>query len=66
MKDKKRDVVLARNAVPAEMAGDTYLERWLNAYLTDRFVLAHDVPVDECLEEAKVIIAMVKKLQGME
>lgn len=42
-----------------DMAGDTPLEQMLNAYLTDHFILTFDIPADECLSEAKKIIAIV-------
>ncbi len=35
------------------MLGDTLLERQLNAYLTNHFVLSEGVPADECLSEAR-------------
>lgn len=43
------------------MDGDDLLERKLNAYLTKQFVLGSDVPSDECLEEARKVIAMVRE-----
>lgn len=42
------------------MEGDTLLEKRLNAYLTKRFIMPHDVPADECLSEARAIISMVR------
>jgi hypothetical protein len=43
-----------------DMAGDTDLEKMLNAYMTCQFILHKDVPADECLMEAKKIIAIVQ------
>ena len=44
-----------------EMDGDTDLEKKLNSYLTCRFIISKDVPSDECLDEAKEIIRMIKE-----
>lgn len=45
-----------------KMDGDTELERELNAYLTKRFIWSSsEVPSDECLSEARAIIALVQK-----
>lgn len=42
------------------MDGDTPLEQMLNAYLTTQFILKHNVPADECLAEARKVIAIVR------
>lgn len=42
------------------MAGSTSLEQMINAYLTTQFVLSEAVPADECLAEARKIIAIVR------
>jgi hypothetical protein len=52
-----------------EMAGDSSLQKQLNAYLTDRFISPRDMPPDECLTEAKAIISKVlfgTPLEGIE
>ncbi len=43
-----------------EMDGDTELEKRLNSYLTTLFIYKKDMPADECLDEARKIIGMVK------
>lgn len=42
------------------MAGDSYLEKWINAYLTTQFIVKGNVPPDECLREAKEIMNKIK------
>jgi hypothetical protein len=42
------------------MDGSTDLEKMVNAYITKQFVLSRDVPSDECLDEARDIIKMVR------
>lgn len=42
------------------MDGDDTLEKKINAYLTKRFILSKNVPADECLDEAKTLIAIVR------
>lgn len=42
------------------MAGETPLEKMLNAYLTTRFVSLRSVPPDECLSEAKNVIRITQ------
>jgi hypothetical protein len=49
---------------PETMDGDTVLEKWLNSYLTSQFILSRSVPSDECLREAKYIIAKVLTFNG--
>ena len=44
-----------------KMAGDNELEKRLNSYLTCQFIVKHDIPADECLSEARFIIAFVKE-----
>jgi len=51
---------LVKKVKPSEMDGDNELEKQINAYLTYRFVLTKNVPSDECLDEAKFIIELVK------
>ena len=51
---------LVRKVKPSVMDGDTELERTLNAMLTARFILTKNVPSDECLDEARMIIEIVK------
>jgi hypothetical protein len=58
---KKSKLILAPEALPEYMSGDTLIEKVLNAYLTDMFVQSYDVPPDECLKEAKEIIALIRK-----
>lgn len=41
------------------MAGDTALEKMLNAYLTSQFITKGEIPSDECLSEARLIISIV-------
>ena len=42
-----------------KMDGEDFLTRWINAYLTKRFVYPRDVPSDEYLDESRVIVSMV-------
>lgn len=42
------------------MEGCTPLEQMINAYLTCQFVISKNVPADECREEARKIIAIVR------
>ena len=42
------------------MDGETELEKRVNAYLTKTFILEKNVPSDECLEEARAVIKMIK------
>lgn len=42
-----------------DMAGDNDLEKRLNSYLTDRFIIRYDCPIDECLSESREIIKIV-------
>jgi len=42
-----------------QMDGDNELEKKVNCYLTKQFILSSNVPADECLSEAKHIIALV-------
>jgi hypothetical protein len=65
MAKKKSKMILAPEALPEHMDGDTLLEKQLNAYLTDTFVQSYDVPRDECLAEAREIILMLKKLKEL-
>jgi hypothetical protein len=44
-----------------EMAGDTELEKRINSYLTAQFIWRTHVPEDECLEEARKVIAIVRE-----
>ena len=46
---------------PEVMEGDSPLEKELNAYLTKRFIVSSHIPADECLQEAKHIVALVLK-----
>lgn len=41
------------------MQGDTLLERRINAYLTKQFIWPREMPDDECLDEARTLIAFV-------
>ena len=41
------------------MDGDNELEKKINCYLTKQFIMPSDIPSDECLSEAKHIIALV-------
>jgi hypothetical protein len=43
-----------------DMGGETPLEKMLNSYLTSHFITHKDVPIDECLSEARKIIAIMK------
>ena len=51
---------IVKDVTETSMEGDNLLEKRLNAYLTRRFVLSGGVPADECLSEARAIIAMVR------
>lgn len=42
------------------MAGETALEKMLNAYLTVQWVGMRRVPADECLKEARKVIEIVR------
>lgn len=58
---KEADMTLVKNAYKwGDMAGDTELEQMLNAYLTTRFIHNKDVPADECLEEARKVIEVMR------
>lgn len=46
------------------MSGDTELERAVNSYLTCQFIMRRNVPADECLTEAKEIIALVRHMNA--
>jgi hypothetical protein len=65
MAKKKSVMILAPEALPEHMDGDTLLEKQLNAYLTDTFVQSYDVPPDECLSEAKEIIAILRRYKEL-
>lgn len=58
---KRKKPRLVKDATQWEnMAGDTPLEQMLNAYLTTWFVMQYDVPHDECLNVAQLVIKMVR------
>lgn len=40
-----------------KMKGKDDLEKKINCYLTKQFIMSRDIPSDECLDEAKYIIA---------
>jgi len=44
-----------------EMAGDNDAEKAINSYLTSTFVGKNNMPADECLAEARVILSIIKK-----
>lgn len=44
-----------------DMLGDNDLEKELNAYLTNQFIGTNNLPADECLKEAREVIAILKK-----
>jgi hypothetical protein len=50
---------IVSEVTPESMDGDTPLEKEINAFLTSRFILGADVPSDECLHEARIVIRMV-------
>jgi septal ring factor EnvC (AmiA/AmiB activator) len=43
------------------MAGDTDLEKKVNAYLTCQFVCFQDIPDDECLKETRHLIQLFQE-----
>lgn len=51
---------LVSEVTPETMAGDTKLEKQLNSYLTKHFIGGKELPADECLSEAKEIIALIR------
>jgi hypothetical protein len=57
MKQRKPRVV--RKVTEKTMDGSTPLHRWINAYLTKRFILSKNVPSDECIMEAHEIVTQV-------
>lgn len=60
----QRNELEMTDVISAEtMQGDTPLEREINAYLTKQFIWPRDMPTDECLSEAKHIIALVDILE---
>lgn len=44
----------------SEMAGETPLEKMMNAFLTTEFIQNHSVPDDECLNAARKVIEIVR------
>lgn len=48
------------------MYGNSYLEQWLNMYLTKNFIAKQDIPNDECLSEARDILEKFSTYTGME
>lgn len=59
---KRKPIPLCDGEVDwTKMAGDTPLEKRINAYLTRQFISKTGMPVDECLREAKYILALVRK-----
>jgi hypothetical protein len=50
-------VQLVQRVTKESMLGDTLQERAVNALLTRTFIGRADVPADECLSEAKKILA---------
>lgn len=65
MTKKKSVMILAPEALPEHMEGDTLLEKQLNAYLTDTFVQSYDVDPSECLDEAREIIAILRRYKEL-
>jgi len=43
------------------MDGDSEIEKRINSYLTCQFIVFDDVPADECLDEAKYILELIKQ-----
>lgn len=63
--DEEGASILAKDCrVWQDMAGDTELEKKINSYLTAMFINWKDVPVDECLDSAKDIIAIFEEHSG--
>lgn len=44
-----------------DMAGDSELEKRINCYLTQQFIVNSGVPADECLGEAKHIMKLIEE-----
>lgn len=57
-KDGAHNIV--KTVTEQSMEGDNLLEKRLNAYLTKRFIMSTGVPADECIREARDVIAMVR------
>lgn len=55
---------MVKEVTPETMDGDTDLEKHLNAYLTCQFIVSFNMPSDECLHEAKEVIAIVRKFDA--
>ena len=60
---KKKAKYEVECVTPHDMHGKNYIERLLNAYLTNTFILGHNVPADECLAEVKDILKMTDTIQ---
>lgn len=52
---------MVKKVTAGAMAGDTPVEKNLNAYLTIKFISETYIPDDECLPEARHIISFKKK-----
>ena len=51
---------IVKEVTEQSMEGENLLEKRLNAYLTKRFVMSTGMPADECIREARDVIAMVR------
>ena len=58
---KDKNNIIQGNLSPELMDGDNDLEKALNCYLCSQFILNENLPADECLSDAKEIIAVIKK-----
>ena len=58
-KVKSKPLIAPDVCIWQDMAGDTALEKMLNAYLTSQFIGKRKLPVDECLSEARKVMRIV-------
>lgn len=56
---KSKPLIAPDVCIWQDMAGDTALEKMLNAYLTSQFIGKRKLPVDECLSEARKVMRIV-------
>ena len=62
-KIKPRYPIVRDSCIWEDMAGDSVQEKMINSILTSNFIACRNIPADECLSEAKEIIAK-KRTKG--